>query len=62
MVEKNAKRNASTRLFVARLLIESVSTGLDSESRTERSALGAAPDIAVVDLGLHFLSKNLPGN
>ena len=28
-------------------------------SRAERSALGAAPDIAVVDVGLNFLSGNL---
>ena len=26
------------------------------ESRAERSALGSAPDIAVVDIGLDFLS------
>ena len=26
------------------------------ESRGERSALGAAPDVAVVDVGLNFLS------
>ena len=26
------------------------------ESRAERSALGAAPDVAVVDVGLNFLS------
>ena len=30
------------------------------ESKAERSALGAAPDIAVVDVGLNFsMSKNL---
>ena len=27
--------------------------------RTERNALDAAPDIAIVDVGLNFLSKNL---
>ena len=29
------------------------------ESRAERSALGAAPDISVVDVGLNFLPKTL---
>ena len=55
-VEKkhNVKRVGS--LFAARLESERRLKML--KSRAERSALGAAPDVAVVDVCLKFLSPN----
>ena len=56
LLKNNPRDTPRARLFRPRL--ESVSVGLDVlESRAERSAIGAAPDVAaVVDVSLNFLS------
>ena len=60
LLKKNAKRSATARLFAARLESER-RLGRLIESRAERSALGAAPDIAaVVDVGLYLKKTNDP--
>ena len=54
LVEKNITSSTSAHVFAAKLSSSAQAWML--ESRAERSTLAAAPDIAVVDVGLNFMS------